>query len=114
MLINNNYLSYYKMREMEPMPKDNYKNKNILIEDEEPQDTKINEISPNDQIDTKRTNDIALNIKDESLTSSNSNYFLNSFYQNYLPNIVLLSALLILIIVEIIYKDALFKYSLTY
>ena len=114
MLKNNNYLSYYKMREMEPMPRDNYKNKNILIEDEEPQDTKVNEISPNEQIDAKRTNDIALNIKDEPNDSNNLNYFLSSFYQNYLPNIVLLSALLILIIVEIIYKDALFKYSLTY
>ena len=115
MLINNKYLSYYKMKEMEDMPKDNIKNKNILIEDEEPQDTKANDLSPKDNLGNKSTNDLALNVKNNTPPLSNdSNYFMISFYQNYLPNIVLLSALFILIIVEIIYKEALFKYSLTY
>ena len=107
MIINNYYLSYYKMREMENMPRDNYKKKNILV-DEEPQDSNIN------QIGNKITNDIALNIKNMDEIPENSNYLISSFNQNKIPNIVLLFGLLILIISEIIFKDSLFKYSLIY
>ena len=112
---NKNYLSYYKMTEMEDMPRDNYKNKKILIDDDEPQDTNNNEIFQNNQIGNKQTSDVALNVQTKSpIPQDNQNYFISSFYQNFIPNIVLLSGLLILILTEIIYKDALFNYSLTY
>ena len=116
MQINNKqYISYYKMTEMEDMPRDNYKNKNILVDEEEPQDTNNNGIFQNNQIGNKQTNDVALNVQTKSVfPQDNQNYFIVSFRQNFIPNIVLLSGLLILIITEIIYKDALFKYSLTY
>ena len=101
---------------MEPMPKDNYKNKNVLVEevDEEPQDSKKVDPFDNAQIDNRKTNDIAVYIKNMSTVPEDSNYFLISFRSNFIPNIVLLCALLIIILSEIIYKNTLFKYSLTY
>ena len=103
------------MTEMEDMPRDNYKNKKILIDDDEPQDTNNKEIIQNNQIGNKQTNDVALNVQTKSpIPQDNQNYFISSFRQNFIPNIVLLSGLLILILTEIIYKDALFNYSLTY
>ena len=103
------------MHEMEPMPKDNIKNKSILVEeeDEEPQDTKKVDASDNVQIGNIKTNDIAINIQDMSIPVD-SNYFLTSFRSNLVPNLVLLSALLIIMLLEIIYKNSLFTYSLTY
>ena len=105
------------MREMENMPRDNYKAKqnNILIDEEdEPQDTNMNQIMQQHPIDNRRTNDIILKVDHVETIPEDYNYFTVSFRQNFLPNIVLLSGLLILIITEIIYKDSLFKYSLTY
>ena len=103
------------MHEMEPIPKDNIKNNNILVEeeDEEPQDTKKIDALDNNQIGNRQTNDIALNIQDLSVPAD-SNYFITSFRSNIIPNLVLLGALLIIIVLEIIYKNTLFKYSLTY
>ena len=103
------------MHEMEPIPKDNIKNNNILVEeeDEEPQDTKKIDALDNNQIGNRQTNDIALNIQDLSVPAD-SNYFITSFRSNLIPNLVLLGALLIIIVLEIIYKNTLFKYSLTY
>ena len=103
------------MHEMEPIPKDNIKNNNILVEeeDEEPQDTKKIGALDNNQIGNRQTNDIALNIQDLSVPAD-SNYFITSFRSNLIPNLVLLGALLIIIVLEIIYKNLLFKYSLTY
>ena len=103
------------MKEMEKMPRDNYKSKNILIDDqEEPQDTNINSIIQSNQIANKSTTDIALIVQDNTIINENSNYFLTTFRQNFLPNIILLSALLLVIIMELIYKNSIFKYSLTY
>ena len=87
------------MHEMEPMPKDNIKNKSILVEeeDEEPQDTKKVDASDNVQIGNIKTNDIAINIQDMSIPVD-SNYFLASFRSNLVPNLVLLSALLIIML----------------
>ena len=104
------------MKEMEKMPRDNYKSKNILIDDqEEPQDTNINSIIQSNQIANKSTAaDMALNVQDNTIINENSNYFLTTFRQNFLPNIILLSALLLVIIMELIYKNSIFKYSLTY
>ena len=87
------------MHEMEPMPKDNIKNKSILVEeeDEEPQDTKKVDASDNVQIGNIKTNDIAINIQDMSIPVD-SNYFLTSFRSNLVPNLVLLSALLIIML----------------
>ena len=98
------------MREMEQMPMDNVKKKKILIDEEEPQDTINNQ---NTQIGNQKTNDIALNVIDFSIPKD-SNYFLASFNSNFYPNIILLLALFFSIILELIFKDALFKYSLTY
>ena len=111
---NNKYLSYYKMTEMEDMPRDNYKNKNILVDEEGPQDSIINEMSKKNQIGNKSTNDIALNVLTAQEIPENTYYFMASFRQNYIANIVLLCGLLLLIITEIIYKNSLFNYSLTY
>ena len=104
------------MKEMEKMPRDNYKSKNILIDDqEEPKDTNINSIIQSNQIANKSTAaDVALNVQDNTIINENSNYFLTTFRQNFLPNIILLSALLLVIIMELIYKNSIFKYSLTY
>ena len=101
---------------MEKMPRDNYKSKNILIDDqEEPQDTNINSIIQSNQIANKSTTaDIALIVQDNTIINENSNYFLTTFRQNFLPNIILLSALLLVITMELIYKNSIFKYSLTY
>ena len=115
MINNNKYISYYKMTEMEDMPRDNYKNKNILVDEEGPQDSNIKQTFKNNQINNKSTNDIALNVQiNPEEISSNSDYFISSFRQNLIPNIVLLCGLLILIITEIVYKNSLFNYSLTY
>ena len=96
------------MREMEEMPRDNYKNKNILVDEEEIQNkiTSVKEVEEN--------NDISLNVQNEEKLDDNINYLYLSFHQNFLFNIIILLCLLILIILEIIYKDSLFKYSLTY
>ena len=101
------------MREMDQMPMDNVKRKKNLIEEEEPQDTKNKDIFKNNQISNQRTNDIALNVIDLSIPKD-SNYFLTSFHSNFFPNIILLSALFISIILDLIFKESLFKYSLTY
>ena len=101
------------MREMDQMPMDNVKRKKNLIEEEEPQDTKNKDIFKNNQISNQRTNDIALNVIDLPIPKD-SNYFLTSFHSNFFPNIILLSALFISIILDLIFKESLFKYSLTY
>lgn len=73
------------MKEMEKMPRDNYKSKNILIDDqEEPQDTNINSIIQSNQIANKSTAaDMALNVQDNTIINENSNYFLTTFRQNF-------------------------------
>ena len=103
------------MKEMDEMPRDNYKKKDILVDEEEPQDSNINQILQDNQAGNKSTIDVALKVDNfDTYPKDNSNYFISSFFQNFIPNIVLLSGLLLLILAEIIYKDTLFEYSLTY
>ena len=103
------------MKEMDEMPRDNYKKKDILVDEEEPQDSNINQILQDNQAGNKSTIDVALKVDNfDTHPKDNSNYFITSFFQNFIPNIVLLSGLFLLIIAEIVYKDSLFEYSLIY
>ena len=104
------------MREMEDLPRGNYNNKNILVEDEEIQ--KNNNLNINEIIDDnnniQENNDISLNIHNSEKINDDYNYFFYSFRKNIIANLIILFTLIVLMIFEIYYKDSLFTYSLTY
>ena len=97
------------MREMENIPKYNIKQSNILVDEDEKNKEQQNIL--NNQINPQ---DISLNIKIMENKIEEDNYLSTMFYQNFSVNLLLLSLIFLIIMIEYIYKNSLFSYSLTY
>lgn len=100
------------MREMENIPRDNNKNSNILVDDDEVEKNKNieNNTSHNDII----PQDAVLNIHLKENQYEQTNYLSQMFHKNFSYNIIILLSLIFLIMIEFIYRRPLFTYSLTY
>ena len=97
---------------MENIPRDNNKNSNILVDDDEVEknkpienNTSHNEIIPQDAI---------LNVQIKENQYEQVNYLSQMFHKNFSINIIILLSLIVLIMLEFIYRRPLFTYSLTY
>ena len=100
------------MREMENIPRDSNKKSNILVDDDEIDKNKnnIENISQN-YINTQDTK-LTVQIKENPIEEND--YLCQMFHKNFSLNIIILLALIVLIMLEFIYRRPLFTYSLTY
>ena len=98
------------MREMENIPKDNNKRSNILVDDDEIEKKNQENISQN----AINPTDIILNIKSKDEQILQNNYLSQMFHKNFSVNIIILLSLIVLIMLEFIYRRPLFTYSLTF
>ena len=108
-----NKKEYYLMKEMDNIQKDTNQGNNILVDEDE------NEIEKNINIVNSFQNkinsqDIQLNIRTKENQLEQNNYLSQIFQKNIFINIIIILSLIILIILEYIYKRPLFNYSLTY
>ena len=98
------------MRELENIPKDNNKRSNILVDDDE-NEKKIQENISQNAINPT---DITLNIKNKDEQILQNDYLSQMFHKNFSVNIIILISLIVLIMLEFIYRRPLFTYSLTF
>ena len=99
-----------EMENIENMPKDNNKRNNILVDDDEPEKNYQENISQN----AINTQDIALNVQIKDNKILQNNYLSQMFHKNLSINIIILLTLIVLIMLEFIFRRSLFTYSLTY
>ena len=98
------------MKEMENIPRDNNKRNDILVDEDEIE--KKNQ--GNDSKNVINSQDIILNVQSKD-NQIHQNYYLSQiFYKNFSLNIIILLSLIILIMLEFIYRRPLFNYSLAY
>lgn len=100
------------MREMDDIPRDsNNRQSNILIDDDEIDNNKNEENISNNIINSE---DNGLNIQNKEKQKEQNNYLSQMFYKNTTFNIIFFLFFIVLIIIEYIYRQELFTYSLTY
>ena len=95
------------MRELENIPQDSYNKKKILVEE----DIKNPEIINSEVINPQ---DINLNIEIRENKNVSNNYFWQMLHKNIPVNITILFSLIVLIILEFIFRPLLFTYSCKY
>ena len=100
------------MREMQNIPQDSQRRSNILIEDNDLVNNDNQENINDDNIINPQ--DINLNIQIKEHSIYQNDYLFEMLQKNFLINIIILSSLIILIILDLIYRNSLFTYSLTY
>ena len=99
------------MREMENIPQDSQRQNNILVDEDDIDNNKNQENIYDNMINPK---DINLNIQIKENPIYLNDYLLEMLHKNFLINIIILSSLIFLIILDLIYRNSLFTYSLTY
>ena len=99
------------MKEMENIPRDNNRNNNILVDDDENDKNKNQENNSNIIVNPQ---DISLNVRAQEKNLEYDNYLSEMFQQNFSVNIIILCFIIIIMMLEYIYNQALFTYSLTY
>lgn len=100
------------MREMDDIPRDsNNRQSNILIDDDEIDNNKNEENISNNIINSE---DNDLNIQNKEKQKDQNNYLFQMFYKNTKFTIIFFLFFIVLIIIEYIYRQELFTYSLTY
>ena len=100
------------MREMQNIPQDSQRRSNILVEDNDLENNDNQENINDDNIINPQ--DINLNIQIKENSIYQNDYLFEMLQKNFLINIIILSSLIILIILDLIYRNSLFTYSLTY
>ena len=98
------------MKEMENIPRDNNKRNDILVDEDEIEKKNQGNNSKN----MINPQDIILNVQNKDNQILQNNYLSQMFYKNFSLNIIILLSLIVLIMLEFIYKRPLFNYSLTY
>ena len=97
------------MRELDNFPQENY-NPNILVDEEihNPEIITHEIVSPHDI----NLNDLNVVVKETG--NDPNNYLWQMFHKNISVNLLIILSIIVLIVLEFIYRRSLFKYSLTY
>ena len=99
------------MKEMDNIQKVNNHGNNILVDDDEIEKNKNINNSFQNAINSQ---DLSLNVQIKENQLIQNNYLSQMFQKNIFINIIIILALIALIMIEYMYKNPLFKYSLTY
>ena len=99
------------MREMENIPRDSQRRSNILVDDDDMGNNQNQENIYDNMINPQ---DINLNIQIKENPLFQNDYLFEMLQKNFIINIIILSSLIVLIILDLIYRNSLFTYSLTY
>ena len=98
------------MRELENFPQENYNPNNILVDEE----IHNPEIITHEIINPQDINLHDLNVEVKETGGDPNNYLWQMFHKNLSVNLIILLSIIVLIVLEFIYRRSLFKYSLTY